>query len=133
MPNDAIDVAFARHVREIGLSTQEQVNADLQTQSTSIKEGKPLSFSEVLVHMGLITAAQRETLEKKVKDQQAGVQQLGVYKLARKLGEGGMGAVYLATDPSGKTVAVKVLPRHRGTNATLVRTFHPEAAAATPL
>jgi len=133
MPNDAIDLAFARHVRQIGLVTQEQVNAALQTQSTSIKEGKPLSFSEVLVHMGLITAAQRESLEKKVKDQQAGVQQLGVYKLARKLGEGGMGAVYLATDPSGKSVAVKVLPRHLGMNAEFVKRFRREADAATQL
>src|SRR5437868_273345 len=65
MPNDAIDLAFARHVRQIGLVTQEQVNAALQSQASSVKEGKSLSFSEVLVQMGLITPAQRETLEKK--------------------------------------------------------------------
>ncbi|HEV3027728.1 MAG TPA: protein kinase, partial [Planctomycetota bacterium] len=133
MPNDAIDLAFARHVRQIGLVTQEQVNAALQAQAGSATEGKTLSFSEVLVQMGLITAAQRETLEKKVKDQQAGVQQLGDFKLVRKLGEGGMGAVYLATGPDGKSVAVKVLPRHLGTNEEFVKRFRREADAATNL
>ncbi|MBV8878654.1 MAG: protein kinase [Planctomycetaceae bacterium] len=133
MSTDAIDQAFARHVRQIGLVTPEQVNAALQTQSSSAKEGKPVAFSEVLVQMGLITPAQRESLEKKVRDQQAGVQQLGEYKLAKKIGEGGMGAVYLAHDAAGKAVAVKVLPRHLGTNAEFVKRFRREADAATQL
>src|SRR5579864_2540560 len=133
MPNDAIDLAFARHVRQIGLVTQEQVNAALQAQAAGDKEGKTLAFSEALVQMGLITPAQRESLEKKVRDQQAGVQQLGDFKLARKLGEGGMGAVYLATGPDGKSVAVKVLPRHLGANAEFVKRFRREAEAATQL
>ncbi|HVR84507.1 MAG TPA: protein kinase [Planctomycetota bacterium] len=133
MPNDAIDLALARHVRQIGLVSQEQVNAALQAQASSVKAGRTLSFSEVLVQMGLITPAQRETLEKKVKDQQAGVQQLGDFKLVRKLGEGGMGAVYLATGPDGRSVAVKVLPRHLGTNEEFVKRFRREADAAIQL
>jgi serine/threonine-protein kinase len=52
----------------------------------------------------------------------------------KKLGEGGMGAVYLALDPSTQRhVAVKVLPRHLGTNAEFVKRFKREAEAATRL
>ena len=100
MSNDALDLAFARHVRTIGLISAEQVNATLQLQSKSIQDGKPISFAEAMIQLGLLTPAQRESLEKKVKEQQAGVTELGTYKLMKKLGEGGMGAVYLALDPA---------------------------------
>jgi serine/threonine protein kinase len=131
MSNDALDLAFARHVRQIGLVTPEQVTSALQSQAKSHQSGTPISFAEALVQLGLLTPAQRETLEKKVKDQQAGVQQLGPYKLVRKLGEGGMGAVYLAVDPaSGRNVAVKVLPRQLGANPEFVKRFGREAEAA---
>ena len=39
----------------------------------------------------------------------AGVERLGPYLLREQLGEGGMGVVYLATDPAERRVAIKVL------------------------
>jgi serine/threonine protein kinase len=39
-------------------------------------------------------------------------QLIGPYRLVQQLGEGGMGVVHLALDPSGRAVAIKVLREH---------------------
>ncbi len=68
-------------------------------------------------------------------------QQIAHYRIARKIGEGGMGTVYLATDTKlGREVALKVLPeafardpervsRFRNEARTLASLDHPHIAA----
>ncbi|WP_373653155.1 protein kinase domain-containing protein [Schlesneria sp. DSM 10557] len=59
---------------------------------------------------------------------------LGKYQIERKLGQGGMGTVYLARNTDlKKLVALKVLPRDKAKNPTLVRRFKAEAQAAAQL
>jgi serine/threonine-protein kinase len=54
------------------------------------------------------------------------------YRLLAKLGEGGMGAVYLARHAEqDRNVAVKVLHRRHGSNPAMVSRFVTEARAAT--
>ena len=54
--------------------------------------------------------------------------QLGRFKLVKKLGEGGMGAVWKAEDPvDGRAVAIKVLRSELAKNETALRRFHREA------
>ena len=49
---------------------------------------------------------------------------VGEYRVLRKLGEGGMGAVYAGEQPTiGKRVAIKVLAPHCAGDSDLVRRF----------
>ena len=63
-----------------------------------------------------------------------GLTALGKYEIKKKIGAGGMGAVYLATDVQLKrTVALKVLPKDKASNPTLKKRFKAEAQAAAHL
>jgi eukaryotic-like serine/threonine-protein kinase len=52
--------------------------------------------------------------------------QLGPYSIVTRLGRGGMGAVFEATDPAGQHVAVKVLAAHLADDAGLRKRFDAE-------
>jgi serine/threonine protein kinase len=59
---------------------------------------------------------------------------IGKYELQKKIGAGGMGAVFLAVDPALKRqCALKVLPPDKAKNPTLVKRFKAEAQAAATL
>ena len=54
--------------------------------------------------------------------------EVGEYRVLRKFGEGGMGAVYAAVHPViGKRVAIKVLAAHIANHPELVRRCGPPA------
>lgn len=63
-------------------------------------------------------------------DDLVGTSLFGDYIIKKKLGEGGMGAVYLAENPAiGQRIAVKVLHGHAAQNEELVKRFNREAQA----
>ncbi|MGQ0634971.1 MAG: serine/threonine-protein kinase [Planctomycetaceae bacterium] len=63
-----------------------------------------------------------------------GTRRIGKYEIQKEIGSGGMGTVYLALDPVLKrAVALKVLPKDKAGNPTLVKRFHFEAQAAANL
>lgn len=130
---DAQDIAVAQQVKQSGLATPPQIAAALQLQAERAGKGAPLPLADALVQAGIITAAQKETLLQKLQGQK-GVGALLHYKLLRKLGEGGMGAVYLADDPqAGRKVALKVLPRRYSSTPELLARFRREAETAARL
>ena len=60
--------------------------------------------------------------------------QLGHYRVHERLGEGGMGEVWRATDQQLKrNVAIKILPSESSTNAERVQRFEQEAYAVSAL
>lgn len=62
------------------------------------------------------------------------IKKIGKYEIQKKIGAGGMGAVYLALDPSLKRLcALKVLPVEKAQNPILVRRFKSEAQVAANL
>jgi len=131
MAGSVSDEAFARAASEVGAVTFDLLEAARQVQAEAAKQGKRISLADVLIQQGVISPIQRETIERKVLAQQTGgVRQLGPYKLLKKLGEGGMGAVYLADDTMvGRKVAVKILPRKYSEEREFLTRFRREAQA----
>ncbi|HZE97526.1 MAG TPA: serine/threonine-protein kinase [Planctomycetota bacterium] len=126
MLDSVSDDAFARYVKQTGMATPEQIDA--------ARKDSSIPLAEALVQQGVITAQQRDTVEKKLEAQREGVGELGGCRLLKKIGEGGMGAVYLAEDPDRKArVAIKVLPKKHAADREFLKRFRREIEAVTQL
>jgi serine/threonine protein kinase len=129
MPDSSLDEDVARHVRQAGMATDPQL-----AEGRKLAAEKALPLAEALVQLGVITSLQRETVEKKLEARRDHANELAGFKILKKLGEGGMGAVYLAQDPAGdRRVALKVLPKQHAEDPEFVQRFRREAEAATRL
>ncbi len=130
MANDVTKDDFAEYVKEEGLVTPEQVEAAKDAQRNAAVRGETIALGDALVSQGVLTQAVRANIAKLLEQRQLGSVQLGQYRLIKKLGEGGMGAVYLAEDVmAGRQVAVKVLAPRWANDPELLARFRRESKA----
>ncbi len=128
------DEVFAQHLLKAGFATEAELRSALQAQAESAAKGAPIPMGDILVQQGLLTPALREKAEEKLESQREEAKRLGPYRVLRKLGEGGMGAVYLAEDAgTGEKIALKVLPKVASKDQDAVRRFLREVESARKL
>jgi formylglycine-generating enzyme required for sulfatase activity/tRNA A-37 threonylcarbamoyl transferase component Bud32 len=92
------------------------------------------AFGSVDLRAGETSRTQPATATSKGKEELGTDTVLGAHRILKKLGQGGMGVVYLAEHQKMKRlVALKVLPRAAMRNHTAVKRFHREVQALAAL
>lgn len=124
------DDALAQYLVRSRMALKEQIQDARDSQSMAAEHGLTLPLGEALVKLGVITATQRETVERLLKEDSVADKRLGNYKLIKRLGAGTMGSVYLAEDTLGqRRVALKVLSKKLAGMQEFLERFKHEAQA----
>jgi len=111
--------------------TEEQLHEALGEFNVRRAAGSRLPFGEVLVELELLTRPQLQDLLEAQGGRKAPRQIIPGFELIRKLGEGGMGATYLARQVSmQRLVALKILRRNLSRNDEFSDRFRREARLA---
>jgi serine/threonine-protein kinase len=128
------DDDFAAAVVEAGLVTSERLAAMRKELEAARRTGHIASLPHALLRQKLIRADQRDKIEKRIRIAREAIpERFGEYSLLKKLGHGGMGAVFLAQDAAGRRVALKTLAKDLCEDAEARARFKREGQAAREL
>ncbi|MBI3829446.1 MAG: serine/threonine protein kinase [Planctomycetes bacterium] len=129
------DDVFAKVLVESGLLSAEKIEAARKTKVGSTER----SLGDILIEDGALSSNVKEILESRIREGHTGpMKRLGNFLIAKKLGEGSMGGVFLGleihADAPARPVAIKVLKKEltQGSKALIDR-FVREATSASKL
>jgi len=124
---DAEDIRFGQLALQARFITRQELELAVEHQREQAAKGAVSRIGETLMELGFITRSQAQRLLVTQEAAAAKVTRVGSYELLAKLGQGGMGAVYKATDTrSGASVAIKILPRSKAQDREFLRRFEDE-------
>jgi serine/threonine-protein kinase len=116
---------------ERGLISFDHLAEAIREHERRLASGAQVSLGDLLVEMELLTRRQLESLQSAGPGAQTRKQPIQGYELQKRLGEGGMGATYLARQLSmDRLVALKVLRRNLARNSDFLSRFSREARLA---
>ena len=125
------ETRFARLAIVQHALTKEQLDSCLEFQTQKRDQGSKIPLWDCAVLMGVLDEALAEKLAGKAGD--LALIKLGEYTILQKLGEGGMGAVYLGMGADKQRVAVKVLSPQLAKQRQFLSRFMREAQACCKL
>ena len=128
------DDEFALAVLNSGLVADSALEATRRDVAQIRASGRPVSLAHLLVKRKHITLDQRKKLELRLRIAREPLpKRIGSYRPVQKLGEGGMGSVYLVEDQNGQRVALKTLNKELAKDPEGRARFAREARAASEL
>jgi len=128
---DSDSLQLGRLAVEHGLIAADQLAEAVREQARRRAAGAPVLFGELLVRMEFISRKQLQRLLSTQGREATRQQPIAGYRLLKKLGEGGMGATYLARQLSmNRLVALKILKKGLARDSDFVVRFRREAHLA---
>lgn len=122
---------FARLAVARDILSRDQVEELREFQARKREHGSRIPIWDCAVLKDLLDEAVAEKLREEAGDVQN--EKLGEFTLIRKLGEGGMGSVYLGIDPRKQRAAIKVLTPQLARERTYLSRFFREGQASMKL
>ena len=135
MAKDVTQHGFGDVAVELGLITPGGLGGALDEQRKSAAGKSQRPIGEILVERGLLTPEQVErVLREQSRRKVTRERRIGQFEILQKIGAGGMGAVYRATDlTTGRQVALKILPPSLAHDARFLKRFIDEAKLGSDL
>jgi len=131
---DQQDLLFGQVAVQAGFVTEAQLHEALRKQARDAANGIDRRIGEILIELGHLSSEQARSVLRRQQTRTGEHKMVGKYEILAKLGEGGMGSVYLARDVENNTrVALKVLPPKLAENHDYLMRFHREAKSVLAL